>query len=325
MSVRAPQFLYDQPGLDRLAHAYLVGNQQARPVGPDQSHNGAILIGHEVNAPGPQRIQVGGRRREQMQAGQMGAQVVGTQQRGFVGTLKGPQLALVVGGLTIVLEHPVASLGGAGHDSDDRHYSVRIGAQRHEVADLEHRSCGPWSDGGHFEVARRRGWFSGVGGIERGIAGRVGRHSHVGKGMFLDRFNRRDGGRRGTKHVQNAGQGISIPVEILIPDRRRRQVRPSVAHGLQFPDPGASLARQIERLRELVPILVEDAQQGGKIQLFQPGEPAFFHGALLLEAQAVCDMRLPPVRAKGRQVSREKGGKLGGSSANQFMHGAEGR
>ena len=138
----------------------------------------------------------------------MRAQVVGTEQRGFGGGFEGPQLALVVGGLTIVLEHLVAGLGGAGHDSDNRHYGVWIGAQSHEIADLEHRSCGLWSDGGHFWVSRRRSWFSGVGGIERGIRGRVGRHRHVGKGVFLDRCDRRDGGRRGTKHVQNAGQGI---------------------------------------------------------------------------------------------------------------------
>ena len=138
-------------------------------------------------------------------------------------------------------------------------------------------------------------------------------------------MNRCDGGRRGTKHVQNAVQGVGVPVKILSPDRRRRQVRPSIAHGLQFPDPSASLARQTERLRELVTILVEDSQQGGKIQLFQPGESAFLLGALLLEAQAICDMRCPPALAKGGQVSRKKGGKLGSCGANQFMHEAASR
>ena len=102
-----------------------------------------------------------------MQAGQMGAQVSGTEQRAFVGGLKGLQLALVIGGVTIVLEHLVADLGGAGRDSDDRDHGVRIGAQRHEIAGLEHRRCGLRSGGGHFGVSRWRSWLSGVGRIER--------------------------------------------------------------------------------------------------------------------------------------------------------------
>ena len=36
------------------------------------------------------------------------------------------------------------------------------------------------------------------------------------------------------------------------------------------------------------------------------------------------DMRFPPALAKGGQVSRKKGGKLGSGGANQFMHEAGG-
>ena len=139
---------------------------------------------------------------------------------------------------------------------------------------------------------------------------------------MFGRFNHRDRGRRCTKNVQNAGQGVGVPVDILSPDGGCRQVRPSVAYGLQFPDPGTSLTRQTERLREVVPILVEDSQQGGEIQLFQVGETAFLDGSLLLEAQPVCDVRFPPALAKGGQVSRKKGGKLDCCSANQLMHEA---
>ena len=127
-----------------------------------------------------------------MQAGQMGAQVAGAEQREFVGGLKGPELALVVGGLTIVLVHLVARLGGAGRDSDDRHYGVWVGAQHHEIADLEHCRCGVRSGGGDFGVVRRCVRRNDAGGIELGIRGRVGRRRHVRKGVSLRRFSRLD-------------------------------------------------------------------------------------------------------------------------------------
>ena len=199
-----------------------------------------------------------------MQAGQKATQLIGVQERRFAARTKGLQLALVVRRLAIVLEHAVAVLGATGHDPDDRHRCLGIGSQCNEITDVEH--CrGVRSDGVTVAVDRRFERCSGARLVRRGIACSVGRRRHFGKGIRLGRFDQRDGIRRSFKHDKYPGQGIGIAVEILGRHRCRRQVRPSVAHGLQFPDPGAPLARQSERLRQLMPILIKNSQQGGEI------------------------------------------------------------
>ena len=71
----SPQFLEDKPGLNCLADAHFVGDQQPRTIRTDQSQNRAVLIGYELNASGTQRIQIRGRRRKQMQTGQEGSSI----------------------------------------------------------------------------------------------------------------------------------------------------------------------------------------------------------------------------------------------------------
>ena len=178
------------------------------------------------------------------------------------------------------------------------------------------------SDGVTVAVDRRFERCSGARLVRRGIACSVGSRRHFGKGIRLGRFDRRDGLRRRFKHDQDSRQGICIAVEFLGRHRCRRQVRPSVAHGLQFPDPGAPLARQTERLRQLIPILLENTQQGGEIQLVQRGEAPLPHGTLLLKAQAVFHVGFPPSGAEDGQVLRKEPCKLGSCSTNQMMHEA---
>ena len=48
MSDARPQLLDDQPRLDGLADADLVGDEQARPVGADELQHRPILVGHEL-------------------------------------------------------------------------------------------------------------------------------------------------------------------------------------------------------------------------------------------------------------------------------------
>lgn len=153
-------------------------------------------------------------------------------------------------------------------------------------------------------------------------AGIAPRGRQLGKGIPLCRFDCRDGPRRGIDHVKNASKGIGIAVEILGRDRGCGQVCPSVACRLQFLDPGPALARKSQPLRKLKPVLVDNAQERGEIQLLQRVETTLSHGALLLEAQAVLYMSYPPVVAQGRQVDRKESGDFSGCCTKKLVHAA---
>ena len=114
-----PQFLDDQPGFDRLADAHLVRDEQTGPIRPDQSQHGAILVGDELYAPRAQRIEAARRGREQVHAGQPGAQLVRAQAIRLTSRTRTPQLAFVVRGLPVVLKHVVAGLGSTPYDFDN--------------------------------------------------------------------------------------------------------------------------------------------------------------------------------------------------------------
>ena len=94
-------------------------------------------------------------------------------------------------------------------------------------------------------------------------------------------------------------------------------MRPLVTYRLQLLDPCASFARQTEHLRKLVPVLVKNSQQGGKVQLLQRRELALPHRTLLLETQAIFNVLLPPIPAERGQMCRKEVGKLCGGSLNQ--------
>jgi hypothetical protein len=63
------EFLEDQAGLDGLADAHFVGDEQPRPVGLDQLEHRPELVGNEIDARGEQGIQVAGAGVTQLQGG----------------------------------------------------------------------------------------------------------------------------------------------------------------------------------------------------------------------------------------------------------------
>ena len=61
---------------------------------------------------------------------------------------------------------------------------------------------------------------------------------------------------------------------------------------------------------------------GGEIQLLQSRETALPHHALLLEAQVIFNVLLPPILAQAGQMRRKEAGKLCRSDLNQAIHDA---
>ena len=70
---------------------------------------------------------------------------------------------------------------------------------------------------------------------------------------------------------------------------------PIVLHCLQLIDPVPSLSRQPEVARQLEPVLVENPKQGGEIELIRSLAISFLDRSLLLEAEPVYDVFIPPV------------------------------
>ena len=212
----------------------------------------------------------------------MGAHLIGRERSSFIGGLgQRLQLAFVVDGPGVVLEHPIAALTSAGDHLDHRHHLRRIGAEGYQVTDVEQR--------------RRPRWRRGVGVLAARSALRRGSPA----GQLLQRvrfgsFNRLERCRRGLDHLQQPAQRIGIAVSLARRHLVGRQVRPLVADGLHLLHPVTAFPGQRKPAGQLVPVLIEDAQQRGQIELIQRGEAALLHGALLLEREAVYDVLCPP-------------------------------
>src|SRR5690606_32747671 len=97
-------------------------------------------------------------------------------------------------------------------------------------------------------------------------------------------------------------------------------MRPFVSHRLKLFDPVSSFSRQPEAARQFKPILIENPEKSGEIELLKSPVVSLLNHPLLLEAEPVHNVLFPPLIRDGGQMRREETYEFSSCDVDQIIH-----